>query len=149
MTANEIKKAWNTFKKEVQKEVKFDMTGSCYMNAKQIANGTATILICSDTEYDSEISYQRKNIEKYNNFDNRTDEQKKKHEEEALELIAHYEADKATYGTKANEAEVKSNEIINSEAFKKLTKAINIQHTEVEFIKKWEGLNVYQIRIHY
>ena len=149
MTANEIKKAWNTFKKEVQKEVKFDMTGSCYMNAKQIANGTATIALCNDHEYDYTINYYREEIKRVNSYTSWTDEEKKRSEARTLESIREQESDKATYGTKVNEAKVKSDEIINSEAFKKLTKVINIQHTEIEFIKKWEGMNVYQIRIHY
>lgn len=149
MTANEIKKAWNTFKKEVQKEVNFDMTGACYMNAKQIANSTATISLCNDIEYDVEINRNRKDIERINGLDSWTEKEKKNHEVRSLEDIRYYEAKKATYGTRVNEAQVKATEIINSEAFKKLTKAINIQHTDIEFIKKWEGLNVYQIRIHY
>lgn len=149
MTANEIKTAWNTFKKETKKEISFDMNGCCYMNAKQIANGTATICLCCDIEYDDEIKHHRNSIEKVNGYDTWTDEEKKRNEAHNMEMIAHYEHLKATYGDRANEAGTKAAEITNSAAFNKLAKAIGIQHFEVEFIKKWEGLNAYQIRIHY
>ena len=149
MTANEIKKAWNTFKKEVQKETNIDLTGCCYMNKKQIENGTATITLVNNIEYNDEIEYQRKSIEKYNNFDNRTDEQKKKHEAECLEVIANFEHRKAAHGTKANEAQTMATQITGSVAFMKLYKAIGITAFELEYAKQYGTFALYQIRIHY
>ena len=149
MTPTEIKKAWNTFKKEIAKEVNFGMTGCCYMNAKQIANGTATICLCCDIEYDVEITRSRATIERVNGYTSWTDEEKKRSEKNSLESIANYENLKATYGNRANEAKTKATEITSTAAFKKLAQAISIQHFETELVKKWEGLNQYQIRIHY
>ena len=149
MNANEIKKAWNTFKKEAKKELSFSTNGCCYMNAKQIANGTATIFLCCDIEYDKEIAYHRASIAKVNGYDTWTDEEKKRSEEHNLEMIAYYERLKATYGDRPTEAEKKAGEIFFSAAFRKLADAIGIKDTELELVKKWEGLNQYQIRIHY
>ena len=149
MHANEIKKAWNTFKKEAQKEISFSMSGSCYMNAKQIANGTATITLCSDTEYDACVRSRCEGIEMVNGYTTWTDEEKKNYEARNLEEIRFIEDKKAKYGNKANEANVKAAEIRSSKAFKKLAEAIGITAVNVELVKKWEGLNCYQIRIHY
>lgn len=149
MTANEIKTAWNTFKKEAKKEISFDMTGCCYMNAQQIANGTATITLCNNNDYDLSIERSRSNIERVNGYDTWTVEGKKRNEECELAVIANLEQRKAKYGTKANEAKTKAAEITSSAAFKKLAKAIGIQHFEVEMVHKWETLDAYQLRIHY
>ena len=149
MNANEIKTAWNTFKKEVKKEVSFDMTGDCYMNKKQIENGTATICLCNDIEYDREIDRVMKRIAKVNDYDSWTAEEKKNSEIRDMEEVRKYETLKATYGTRSNEAVTKFAEITETKAFKKLTEIIGITRTEKELVKKWEGLSVYQIRIHY
>ena len=149
MTTTEIKKAWNNFKKEAKKEISFDLTGCCYMNAKQIANGTATIALCNDIEYDTEIARQRRTIEQVNGYTSWTPEEKKRSEAHSLARIAEYEAEKAAYGTKTNEAQVKAVEITSSAAFIKMAKTIGVHAFELELVKKWEGLNLYQIRIHY
>lgn len=149
MNAAEIKKAWNAFKKEVAKEVSFSVSGSCYMNKKQIENRTATILICNDIEYDDEIKYYRASIERVNGYDSWTDEEKKRNEESQLAEISKNEALKAAYGNKACEAREKAAEIQNSKAYGKLVEAIGISHFEVELVKKWEGLSCYQIRVYY
>lgn len=149
MTTTEIKAAWNTFKKEAKKEISFDLTGCCYMNAKQIANGTATITLCNDIEYDVEIARSRRDAERVQGYDTWTAEEKARNKAHHLDLEAGYEAEKATYGTKANEAQTKAAEITSSAAFVKLAHAISIQAFELELVKKWEGLNLYQIRIHY
>jgi hypothetical protein len=149
MTATEIKAAWNTFKKEAGKEISFDMTGTCYMNAKQIANGTATISLCNDIEYEDDIRYYRSSIERVNGYETWTAEEKEKHEAHEMKCIAACERGKAKYGTKANEAETKAAEILSSKAYKKLADAIGINNAGVEFVAKWAGLNVYQIRISY
>ena len=149
MTPIEIKTAWNTFKKEAKKQISFDMTSCCYMNAKQIANGTATIAICNDIEYDTEIARQHRTIEQVNGYTSWTPEEKQRSEAHSLARIAEYEADKATYGTKANEAQTKAVEITSSAAFIKMAKTIGVHAFELELVKKWEGMNLYQIRIHY
>lgn len=149
MTANEIKNAWNTFKKEAKKEISFDLTGRCYMNAKQIESHTATIALCNDIEYDNEIACCVRSIERVNAYTSWTDEEKKNSEERNRESIEQYESLKAAYGTRANEAEVKYTTITESKAYKKMAKAIGIKNADLELVHKWEGLNLYQIRINY
>ena len=144
MTTTEIKNAWNTFKKEISKQVGFNMSGCCYMNAKQIANGTATIALCIDSDYDWGIEYHRKEIERVNGLNTWTSEEKKRSEARHLEKIAHYENLKNTYGTRANEAKTKAAEITASAAFQKLAQTIGIKATDWELTK-----DQYQIRIHY
>lgn len=149
MTANEIKNAWNVFKKEIAKEMPFSLTGCCYMNAKQIQNGTATIVLCNDIEYDEDIADRLRSIERVNAYTSWTDDEKKRSEASEREAIKYLESTKATYGTKANEAKIKAEAITNSKAFKKLAAAIGIKGAELEFTHKWAGLNIYQIRIAY
>lgn len=146
--ANEIKAAWNTFKREAKKEISFDLSGCCYMNAKQIQNGTATITLCADTEYDEIISSYRTAIDRVNGYDTWTAKEKKERESYYLDAIEKCETEKATYGTKVNEVNAMTNEIINSAAFKKMTNVIGVHTYATELIKK-DGMNVYQIRIHY
>lgn len=149
MTANEIKNAWNTFKKEIKKELTFDLTGCCYMNAKQIQNGTATICLCNDIEYDNDIAESLSSIERVNGYNAWTAEEKKRSEAKQREYIKFIENQKATYGTKANEAKTKNDAIIASNAYKKLAASIGIHDAELEFVHKWAGLNLYQVRISY
>ena len=144
MTTTEIKAAWNTFKKEISKQTSFNMTGCCYMTAKQIANGTATICLCIDIEYDVKIAMLRASIEQVNGYDTWTTEKKKNSEARNLEKLAHYENLKNTYGTRANEAKTKAAEITTSAAFQKLAQTIGIKSTDWELTK-----DQYQIRVHY
>lgn len=150
MAANEIKKAWNTFKKEITKEITtFNLTGACYMNQKQLANGTATISMAADIPFDTEIARCYRSIERVNGYSSWTDAEKKKNEEYYTRCIKAYEHLKATYGTPANEAETEYLAITSSKAFQKLAEAISIKRTELELVNKGRGLDVYQVRIHY
>lgn len=149
MNANEIKNAWNRFKKELAKEVDFDLTGCCYMNKKQLENGTATIALCNDIDYDYEIARERRDIDRVNSYNSWTAEKKQNHERRSLETISGYEARKSSYGTKENEARVKFEQITKTKAYKALVETIGVSLAEIELVKKWEGLSVYQIRIIY
>ena len=150
MAANEIKKAWNTFKKEIAKEVTFiNLTGACYMNRKQLENGTATISLACNIPYDTEIARCYASIERVNGYTTWTDAEKKNNEEYYNRGIKAFENRKATYGTPANEAKTEYNAIIGSKAFQKLAAAIGINHTELELVSKGRGLDVFQVRIHY
>lgn len=149
MEAKEIKKAWEVFKKAVQKETGIDLTGCCYMNAKQIANGTATICLVNDIDYDREIARELSSIEKVNGYDTWTNEEKQNHERRSLSAIAFYEARKAEFGTKENEAKVEFDQITGSKAYKVLKEAIGIENVALELVEKWKGLSCYQIRISY
>ena len=149
MTANEIKNAWNLFKKEIDKELTFSLKGACYMNAKQIEKRTATIGLCIDLSYEAEIDMFYKSIERVNAYTTWTDEEKKRSEEHNLEWIKLFELKKATYGTKANEAKVKYEAITNSKAFQKLAATIGIKHTEIATASIGNGINDYKLRISY
>ena len=149
MTNTEIKAAWNIFKKEAKKEITFDMTGDCYMNKKQIENGTATITLCNDIEYDADIANYKETIDRVNSYDSWTDDEKKRSEEHNLDMIRRVEYRKNLYGSKIKEAEDKYSEIINSQSFKNLVKAIGVNAVEMELVSKWAGMSVYQVRIHY
>lgn len=149
MTNTEIKAAWNIFKKEAKKEITFNMTGDCYMNKKQIENGTATITLCNDVEYDADIANYKKTIELVNAYDSWTDDEKKRSEEHNLDMIRRVEYGKNLYGTKASEAKAKYTEIVNSRSFKKLVETIGVRDVEMELVSKWAGMSLYQVRIHY
>lgn len=149
MTANEIKTAWNTFKKEIAKELDLDLTGCYYMNKKQIENGTATITLMLDWSYDREISYYLRNIENYSSWDGENKERGERYAREYREKIAEVEAKKAAYSTRENEAKYVAEQITSSDAFKKLAAAIGIQRTHIDMGKYSSSINTYQVRIHY
>ena len=146
MNANDIKKAWNTFKRELKKELDFDLTGCCYMNAKQIKKRTATISLCNCFDYDWEIEYSRKSIERVNSYDTWTAEEKKRHEQYELDMIAYYEANREKYGKKSNEAKAKTEAITRTQAFKKLSECIGVCGVCLELD---ESEAIYRLRINY
>ncbi len=149
MEAKEIKSAWNKFKKDVQKETGIDLTGCCYMTAKQIANGTATITLQLDWSYDAEIACHLRDIERFSAWDGDNKERGERYTREHREKIANLEARKAEYGTRENEVRNDADQITNSVAFKKLAEAIGIQSTGIELARYSASLNIYQIRIRY
>ena len=149
MNANEIKTAWNTFKKEIAKEIDLDLTGCCYMNKKQIENGTATITLGLDWSYDDEIAYYIRQIEYYSSWDGENKERGERYTREYREKIADQEARKAAHGTREKETRGMVELITNSAAFKKLAAAISIQSTSLELGKYSKHINTYQIRINY
>lgn len=149
MNANEIKNAWNTFKKEIAKEIDLDLTGCCYMNKKQIENGTATISLCIDWSYEDEIARHLREIERFSSWDGENKERGERYISEHRERIADVEARKATHGTRENEVKAWFEQITNSVAFKKLATTISIQSTDLELGKSYGSSALYQIRIHY
>lgn len=149
MTANEIKKAWNTFKKEIAKEIDLDLTGCCYMNQKQIANGTATITLGLDWSYDREIAWYGRRIAEFSTWDGENKERGECYIKEYSEKLADLEARKATHGTRENETLSKVEKITSSAAFKKLAATIGIQRTGLDLGKYSSSLNTYQLRISY
>lgn len=149
MNVNEIKTAWNTFKKEIAKEIEFDLTGCCYMNKKQIENGTATITLMLDWSYDREIDYYLREIERVSKWEGDNKERGERYTRDYREKIAKIEAKKATYGTRENEARYWVEQITSSAAFKKLATAIGIHSTGIELGKYSSSIKSYQVRIHY
>ena len=143
----EIKKAWDTMKKELKKE--FKNTRALHygfvMNAKQIKNRTATFTATGCWEYDRFITYHENEIKKVMSFETWTDEEKqrsKARDEESIEIL---KEKKATYGTIANEAKAYYEMIKNSEAFSKFSKAVG--NAEMYIEKDNEGF--YRIRFAY
>lgn len=149
MNANEIKKAWNTFKKEIAKEIDLNLTGCCYMNAKQIENGTATITLGLDWSYDAEIKSLRRSIAYYRTWDGDNKERGERFARDYEEKIAVLEAKKATYGTRENEHLHDVNEITGSAAFKKLANAIGVQNTSIDLGSYSKDLHTRQLRLCY
>lgn len=149
MTANEIKNAWNTFKKEIAKEITLDLTGCCYMNAKQIANCTATITLQSSRSYDDEITYYLREIDRVSGWGEEQKERIERITGKYREKIADLEARKAAHGTRENEVRADAEQITNSKAFKKLAETIGIKRTDLELNRYSSNLNIYQIRISY
>ena len=149
MTANEIKNAWNKFKKEIAKEIDLDLTGCCYMTARQIANGTATITLQLDWSYDSEINYLRREIERVSQWGEEQRERIDRITREKLDRIADIEGRKAIYGTRNNEIKADAEKITRSSAFKKLADAIHIRSFALDFGRYSSSMNIYQLRINY
>lgn len=149
MEGNEIKKAWNAFKREIKKETGIDFSGCCYMNKKQIENGTATILLCNDVPFEAEVQRLRKTIDTVNGYETWSDDEKKRSVSVCEEEIKRVLSDEERYATKENQANQIAAKVFDSNAFKAMASAIQITSSIVEFVKKWEGLGAYQIRIYY
>ena len=144
MTAEEIKKAWNTFKRELKKELPEAETVGFYMNVKQIKNNTATMCICGDISYEKQISYYEQAIAKVNAYDTWTDEEKARSTAYSEERIASYKARLAKYGTPMNECNVVGRQIINSRAFQKFANNFPSISTQYE-----EANGCYYLRVNY
>lgn len=146
----DIKKAWNNFKKDIKKEG-LDLSGLCYMTAKQIANRTATILLCNAIPYEEEIERTLKSIAKVQSYDSWTDEEKARAKKRDEETIAVYEAEMKKFGTKENEAKVTSEQIVSSKAFKTFCEDAEIEDTvstNIEMQTQY-GINLHYLRITY
>lgn len=122
MTANEIKKAFETFKKEVAKEC--GLKGGFTMSKRQIELRTATMLVNNIISFEEEIKRQEESDERVQGFSTWTEKQKMNHHEYCMENIRFYEDLKAKWGTKANEFSMKKKMLEESKAFAKLQQAI-------------------------
>ena len=146
----DIKKAFNNFKKNIVKEG-LDLNGRCYMTAKQIANRTATILICTDQAYEKEIERERKSTTQVMAYDSWTDEEKARSKASYDEKIAMYESEMKKFGTKENEFKVTMEQIESSNAFRTFCKDAEIEDTvrlSME-MKNQYGMGLYYVRIDY
>ena len=146
----DIKKAWNNFKKDIKKEG-LDLNGLCYMTAKQIANRTATVLLCNAIPYEEQIEHVIKEMEKVQSYDSWTAEEKARDKKRSEETIAAYEAEMKKFGTKENKAKVTSEQIVSSKAFKTFCENAEIEDTvstNIEMQTQY-GINLYYLRIMY
>jgi len=119
---NEIKKAFETFKKELAKEV--GLKGGFTMSKRQIELRTATYLVNTIMSYDDEVKRLEEFDIRVQGYDTWTDSEKAKHHEDSIKQIEHYEAQKARFGSKANELIETVKMIKSSKAFAKLEEAI-------------------------
>ncbi len=144
MTAEEIKKAWNTFKKNIKKELPEAQYLGYTMSAKQIKNGTATILICNKIPYEDEIARTERSIIQVNGYETWTPEEKARNREYQEARIESYKRDLSRFGTKENELVSISNLIRESKAFKALSETIRVTSTTYDDMQ-----NCYYLRINY
>lgn len=119
----DIKKAFNTFKKDIKAEG-LDLTGKSYMTAKQLQNRTATILICNTIPYEDEIRREIESLHKVLGVDSWTNEEKARATVRTAKTIEGYMADIAKYGTKENEYEQFTKQILSSKAWEKFAQAV-------------------------
>ena len=146
----EIKKAWNIFKKELAKE-DVNSCGTFSMTARQIANRTATILVCSNMPYAEQIEHEDKSLAQVMGYDSWTDEEKARSKESHDVRVAIYKRDMEKFGTKENELKVTLEQIKNSKAFKKFCANAEIEDTVTlsTEMKMLYGIGYYYIRINY
>lgn len=146
----EIKKAWNQFKKDAKKEGLEFLNGCCYMTAKQISLGTATIYLCPSSSYENEIQWCCKELnEIINNKYGWTAEQQERGINCCNEKIAFYEGKKKRYKSRENEAKVKASTIVDSKAFKTFCEASGLNVTTAIETKIEHGVERYWLRIKY
>lgn len=143
MTNTEIKKAWETMKKELKKELGIE--GGFTMGAKQINNRTATYLVCNIVSYEEEIKRAKDSNAIVQAYDSWTAEEKAKRNAETERQVAQYEELLAKYGTKENELRMVHEELVNSKAFQKFASNFENVTTEVEFKENF----FYYIRFNY
>lgn len=140
----DIKKAFNQFKKDIKKEG-LDLTGDCYMTAKQIQNRTATILICNNIPYEEEIRRSAQQGRYVMDYDSWTDDQKVRSAKSAFDSVLRSTQNLMKYGTKDNEFEQTEQFILNSTAFKKFVEAVG---SEVYTTREDKDIGMY-LRILY
>lgn len=143
MTNAEIKKAWETMKKELKKELGIE--GGFTMNAKQINNRTATYMACNNRPYEEEIRIAKETIEKVMAYTTWTEEEKARSKANTENWIEKETERIKKYGTKENELKMIHEEIVTSKAFQKF--ASNFEKVTTEFEEKENFL--YYIRFNY
>lgn len=143
MTNSEIKKAWETFKKEIKKELHLDRLGYS-MTSKQINNRTATICICNHIAFETEIKRDQDSLEKVMGYDSWTEEEKMRAKAYYESTISEKKALMARFGTKENMLRMISEEIINSNAFKKFSESF------ISISANFDEMDIcYYLRINY
>ena len=130
MTNTEIKKAWETMKKELKKES--GITYGFSMTAKQLNNRTATYCVCNDSPYEEEIKREQKSMERIQSYDSWTAEEKANSCARSEENIAYYRAQLEAYGTKENKVIIELEQLLASKAFKKFASNFEQVITDTE-----------------
>lgn len=124
--ANEIKKAFEVFKKEIAKELNFNdwQKSGFTMSKRQIELRTATYMVNTVPSFEHEIEEIEKRDAKVQGYDTWTDEQKARSHADSIHAIGQYQNLKERYGTKANQLAQTKAEIENSKAFAKLMETL-------------------------
>lgn len=138
----EIKKAFETFKKEIKKEL--GLSGGFTMSAKQIANRTATQIVVADIPFQTFIDQTIREDERIQSYDTWTDAQKARSHEEHIERIRRLGHRLNVYGTPYNMAVRRMCDIAASEAFRKFQE--NVGQTSLN-VEQMNG--AYYIRFNY
>lgn len=147
MTNEEIKKAWNTFKRKVAKETELGGVPSYYMNIKQMANRTATMGIY---HYDLEdwsyyINRENKDLAKIMTYDTWTDEEKARSKKYRDERVACWTELTEKYGTQKNYADAIVKAVLESKAFKEFCDKVG----DVTYTFETDRYNTLFVRLHY
>lgn len=138
----EIKKAFTKMKKSLEKET--GLCGGFTMSGRQIANRTATYLVCNDWDFDYEISYYLKSDEKVQGYSSWTAEEKENSHERTMQFVSHLENLKKKYGTKMNQAKETLSILKNSKAFADFQKEVGETELSLELKN-----GCYYIRFHF
>ena len=137
------KKDFEQFKKAIKKEDKWFDTCAFYMTKRQELLHTATVTLVGNFSYESQIKYYKDSIERVDGYDTWTQEEKDKNREYCLNNIQKYEDRLATYGTPEEEAQVRFEQLKNTNAFKKLA-AMGVT---IELVL--DSKDCYSARFHY
>lgn len=123
---NEIKKAFEVFKKEIAKELNFNdwQKSGFTMSKRQIELRTATYLACNSLSFEEEIKRAEADIARVMAYDTWTDDEKARHEANKQEVIKINEEMRSRYGTKANMLVQVKKDIEASKAFAKLQEVL-------------------------
>lgn len=135
-TEMEIKKAFDTFKKELTKET--GIKGGFTMNSRQIENRTATWMISRAESYEASIA----------EFETWAKSSDKFISEEGSRRVAYFKAEREQYGTKENYVATMIDRMTGSNAFKKFCETVgNVKfHKE---ISEYDGVMFVYLRFTY
>ena len=142
MTDKEIKKAFDTMKRSLAKEI--GIRSGYYCNARQIENRTATLLVCSCTPYEKEIERAKaidKTVQGYTTW---TDEEKAASHNRFLEDIARFQGKMERYKTKGCEFLAVKRAVSESKAYNAFAANFGKVTMDSEIAN-----NCYYIRFHY
>lgn len=147
LTPAEIKKAWNTFKKELKKEYKNEeqLHTGFVMNGAQIAKRTATYAAIMDTPFDECIARNNKETAKIMSFETWSDESKQSRKEYYERINAWYESLKQEYGTPRAFAEHLLKMILESKSLEHFADKVGTTSLYIELSSD----NCYRIRFTY
>lgn len=144
MTNENIKKAFNQMKKELEKET--GIKGGFVMNKRQIEKRTATYTVCYNQPYDETIDRIIRDDVKVQSYDTWTPEEKANAHKRAMEAIKYVTEREEKFGTIENEVEQTHLTIYNSKAFANFERAIG---NAICITKEIDNDNCYKLRFYY